>query len=185
MKTHCIAAIALLAASCAKDSNGTPAPAETNPPPAAAKSTVPPEKGVAAPTEAIGANRVQPLAVTGDGTLADTEEYTLLLEAPAEVSQGSPARVSFVVKPKKGWKLNEEYPPKLKLNPPEGVEVDKPNQGKDDAVSYTKKEASWAINLKATSAGKKTVSGKLKFAVCTETTCNPRSPELAFAFDVK
>jgi hypothetical protein len=108
-----------------------------------------------------------------------------LLQAPESVAQGESAQVAFVVVPKKGWKLSDEFPLRLKISPPEGVEVDKPNQQKSDAVSYGEKEARWAINVKPTTAGKKSFSGSLKFAVCTETTCNPRKPELAFAFDVK
>lgn len=184
-----VAALALLG-SCSKESTGTPKNSQESAPPApaasAAKSGQPPaEKGVAAPTEAIGANRTETLALSGDATIADTAEYTLSLKAPKDLAKGASARVWFVVKPKKGWHMNEEFPPKLKINPPEGVEVDKPNQGKEDADSYTKHEASWSINVKATTAGTKTFTGKLKFAVCTETTCNPRKPELAFALDVK
>ena len=170
-----IAATALLAASCAKESTGTPTPdkapgaATTKSAPDTAPKAAKPE--IVAPTEAIGANKAETLAVSGNATIADTDEFTLALQAPTALASGESAKVTFVVTPKKGWKLNEEFPPKLKVAPPDGVEIDKPNQGKSDAVSYTPKGASWAINVKASSAGKKTVTGKLKFAVCTETTC--------------
>jgi hypothetical protein len=171
MKHLSIAAIALLLVHCAKD-NGGPKTAPDKPAEEAAKSAEPPaERGIAAPTEAIGANGAKKLEMSGSQTVAETDEYTLLLQAPESVAQGESAQVAFVVVPKKGWKLSDE--------------VDKPNQQKSDAVSYGEKEARWAINVKPTTAGKKSFSGSLKFAVCTETTCNPRKPELAFAFDVK
>lgn len=177
---------AALAVSCAKESTpSSSSPADKTPPPAPRASQIAPERGVAAPTQAIGAKSTQAVAISGSGTLAETDEYTLTLAAPREVAVGEAAKVVFTVTPKEGWKLNEEFPPKLKLSPPEGIEIDKPNQGKSDAVSYTTKQASWAVNVKATAAGKKTVSGKLKFAVCTETTCNPRKPVVAFALQAK
>lgn len=191
MKLTALCLTALLSIACAKESSPSSAsPAVDDKAPAnttsAGKTAAPPpERGVAAPTEAIGANKTAAVAITGNGTIAETNEYTLSLAAPAALGVGEAGKVVFTVTPKKGWKLNEEFPPKLKLDPPEGVEVDKPNQGKSDAVSYTTKQAQWAVSVKPTAAGKKTVSGKIKFAVCTETTCNPRKPALAFAFDVK
>lgn len=189
MRSTAICVIALLAAACTKESTGSSnKPAVDDKPPVTAPGagkTAAPERGVAAPTVAMGADKTEKVAVSGGGTLAETDEYTLSLEAPAEVGVGQAAKVVFTVTPKKGWKLNEEFPPKLKISPPEGVEIDKPNQGKSDAVVYNTHEAKWAISVKPTAAGKKTVSGTLKFAVCTETTCNPRKPAVAFAVNAK
>jgi hypothetical protein len=118
-------------------------------------------------------------------TVADTATYTVAIDAPTG-SAGKDSKLMVVVKPKKGWKLNMEFPTKLKLEPPPGVTVAKKTLKKADAKVFSeKKGATWQIGYKSASAGKKKFSGKLKFAVCTDATCDPKSETLAFAVDVK
>jgi hypothetical protein len=118
-------------------------------------------------------------------TVADTSTYTVVVDAPTGAA-GKDSRVTVVVKPKKGWKLNMEFPTKLKVSPPAGVTVAKATLKKGDAKVFSEKQgATWEISYKSAAAGKKQFSGKLKFAVCTDATCDPKSETLAFAVDVK
>jgi hypothetical protein len=183
MKPLIVFAIAALAASCAKDADNKPATA--SPGEAAPGAAAEPGK-TGAPEVAIGANKVKHFEAPKDArTLADTSEFTLALEAPDAVATGASGVFKVNVIPKEGWKLNEEFETRLKVSPPEGVSIEKPNQGKGDAESWSPKGARWAVGFTPSSAGAKSFTGKVRFAVCTETTCNPRQHELAFAVDVK
>lgn len=178
-------ALAVASGACSKEGKGKPASAD----PGSASSAG--ASGGAAgdpspPKVAIGANRTEHFEIPdGAKKVADTPEFTLAIAVPEKVASGEAQKATIDVVPKKGWHLNEEFPPRLKVTPPEGVEVTKPNQEKSDAVSYSKQGARWAVGFTAGSAGHKAFTGTLKFAVCTDTTCNPRTQELAFAVDVQ
>jgi len=118
-------------------------------------------------------------------TIADTDTFVVSLDAPAgKVGAESAFTISVVAKT--GWKLNAEFPTKLKIEPPSGVKVPKATQKKADAVEFSeKKGASWKVPYTAASAGAKQFTGELRFAVCTDATCDPKKADLSFSVDVK
>ena len=122
---------------------------------------------------------------TGSKTVADTESYILKLATPAKVSTGAKGSATLEIVPKKGWHLNDEFPYKLTVTPPAGTKVAKPEQGKKDTVAFSRESMKWAIDFEASSAGDKAFTGKVKFAVCTETSCDPKKEELAFNVKVE
>lgn len=131
---------------------------------------------------AAGDKQAKPASVL---KVADTKTYTVTVHAPTGKANKD-SSLQVVVKPKAGWKLNMEFPTKLKLEPPAGVTVAKKTLKKGDATVFSeKKGATWKVGYKAASAGDKKFSGKLKFAVCTEATCDPKSETLAFNVSVK
>lgn len=181
-----VVAAAASGAACSKEGKGTPTAADPGSSGGAAKTSGGGSGEPSRPKVAIGADRTEHFEIpAGAKKLADTKEFTLAVSAPAKVASGEPQKATVDVVPKKGWHLNEEFPPRLKVTPPEGVKVAKPNQAKADAVAYTKQGARWAVAFTAGSAGHKAFTGTLKFAVCTDTTCNPRTQQLAFAVDVE
>lgn len=118
-------------------------------------------------------------------TVAETDTYVVTVDGP-QGKAGQDSKVSIVVKPKTGWKLNMDFPTKLKVEPPVGVTVAKKTLKKADAVEFSeKKGATWALSYKANDAGTKAFSGVLRFAVCTDATCDPKKAELAFNVQVK
>ncbi|MCG8419340.1 MAG: hypothetical protein MJE77_15515 [Proteobacteria bacterium] len=127
------------------------------------------------------ANRV---AASGNVVGGD-QSYTLTLDAPESLTKGSAGVVQFNVVPKKGWKMNKEFPTKLQVTPPDGVTVAKVKQTIKDAVRFEDKGATFAVNFTADSVGKKSFSAKFKFAVCTDATCDPKKHELTWVVDVK
>lgn len=195
-----LASLALFA--CKKDEAAaeraaSPAPAEAEAPadPASgtktdAPSATPerdPRLGAAAPG---AANDKQVVALGGGGkakvmpvggkTVADTPTYTVTLAAPAKVGKGSQGTVTLEILPKEGWKLNKEFPTKLTVNEPAGVKVKKKEQTVADAVAFADKSGKWAVEFQADSPGAKDFTGQVKFAVCTETSCDPKKEQLAF-----
>jgi xylose isomerase len=83
--------------------------------------------------------------------------------------------------------LNKEYPHKVKVNDAAGVAWAKPEFGKasGDYAAAGEKEATITLKFTPEKAGKVELSGKFKFAVCSESSCSPSSEELKFAADVK
>jgi hypothetical protein len=122
---------------------------------------------------------------TGTKTVADTDAYTVKLASPDKVAVGSKGSATLEITPKKGWHLNDEFPYKLTVTAPAGAKVAKPEQGKKDTVSFSHEKMKWAIDFEASAAGDKAFTGKVKFAVCTETSCDPKKEELAFNVKVQ
>jgi hypothetical protein len=134
---------------------------------------------------AIGGEREKVFPAAGGATAAESESYILKLAAPATVAKGAEGVVTLEIQPKKGWHLNKEYPTKLSVTPPAGVTLKKAEQVLADATSWTEQSGVFNISFNATAAGSKAFAGKLKFAVCTETTCDPKKETLAWTVAVE
>ena len=74
--------------------------------------------------------------------------------------------------------MNKEYPTSLVLSTvPAGVIVDKMKQTMKDAAKWEEAGGEFDVAYTAAEAGKKTVSGEIKFAVCSANTCDPEEVE--------
>lgn len=91
----------------------------------------------------------------------------------------SVARV--VVTPGKGFHMNKDYPTKLTLELPSGVTSPKAILEPADAEAFTENQLAFAVKLTAAAKGDYTIPGTLKFAVCTESTCNPKKQAIALS----
>ena len=130
---------------------------------------------------ALGSGGKSKVVAVGGKTVADTPSYQITLAVPGKVGKGAQGTVTLEVVPKKGWKLNKEFPTKLTVSEPAGVKVKKKDQTVTDAVSFAEKSgARWAVEFQADSAGDKAFTGLFKFAVCTDTSCDPKKEQLAF-----
>lgn len=122
------------------------------------------------------------LAISGSAFAGSN--YELSVKAPAaKASEKSVAKIKVV--PTNGYKMNLEYPTKVTINAPEGVTLEKAKQSKSDAVKLDKGSAEFDVAFTAASAGKKTFTGEMKFAVCTDATCDNKVEQLSFTVDVK
>ena len=132
--------------------------------------------------------------VTRDKAI-ETAEYTLSLQIPDEVTIGDPTTVNVVLESATGWKLNKEFPTRLTVAPPSGVDIVKTSMGMADAKKVEKKAAGgkedsivsviFPIQFTAEATGEKDFAGLFRFAVCTDATCNPKTADLSFVIDVK
>jgi hypothetical protein len=108
------------------------------------------------------------------------------VEAPAASARANvPGATTVVVKPGKGYHFNRDYPTSLKLEANPEVAAPARLTRKDDGVKVAEDGASFEVKFTARSAGRKTVSGTLSFAVCTATTCDPRKEQVTLLIDVK
>lgn len=172
-----VALVSLLSA-CASNSNDAAAKDGKS------KDAEPAKTESAAPVEGTpveGEQKVGTVAPEGVGT---NEQYALQID-PAEGTVGQPGTVSIRVIPNATWHMNLEYPTKLTVTPPAGVEVAKPKLGKEDAVKFDEQNCEFSVAFTPSEAGDKVFTGEFKFAVCQDTACVPKTEKLEFHVAVK
>ena len=125
------------------------------------------------------------LAVTATlGSAVAGDQYEVTVKSPRATAKTRAAAVVTVV-PKGAFHVNLEYPIKLTINAPDGVTLEKQKQTKDDAKRFVKEGLDFEVGFVADGAGKKSFTGEVRFAVCTDTDCKPTSEKVAFDVDVK
>ncbi|MDB4969635.1 MAG: hypothetical protein JWN44_5324 [Myxococcales bacterium] len=111
--------------------------------------------------------------------------YVLKVDAPA-AKKGEKAVARVHITPGAGYHVNKEYPTSLVFTAvPAGVLVDKMKLTGKDAAKLEEAGAEFDVAYTAAQPGKKVVSGELKFAVCSATTCDPKKSNVSFEIDVK
>ncbi|HEY1585411.1 MAG TPA: hypothetical protein VGH63_06950, partial [Polyangia bacterium] len=111
-----------------------------------------------------------PALAQQQGERSTTSSYLLKVEAPpAKKGQKSVAKIRIT--PGAGFHMNKEYPTSLVLSTvPAGVTVDKMKQTVKDAAKWEEAGGEFDVAYTASNPGKQTVSGEIKFAVCSATT---------------
>ena len=112
------------------------------------------------------------------------DQYDVNIQVPSAKATEK-AVVKVGVRPKGAYHVNTEYPVKLTITAPDGVKLDKDTQRKDDAKRFEKTALDFEVGFTASGAGKKSFTGELKFAVCTDTECKPTTEKVTFDVDVK
>jgi hypothetical protein len=110
--------------------------------------------------------------------------YVLKVEAPA-AKKGQPAVAHVKITPGAGFHMNKEYPTSLALTPPAGVTLGKTKLTAKDAAKWEAEGGDFAVSYTAAQSGKQVVTGELKFAVCSESSCDPKKSNISFEIDVK
>jgi len=121
----------------------------------------------------------------GSDSTAGDDSFSLTISAPDPVAAGAAATAKLTVKPGKGYHMNKDFPTKLTIEPPAGVTLAKTTFEGEDAVEFTDDHLVFEVDCTPGSTGTYTVSGKLKFAVCTESTCDPKRQAISFAVAAK
>jgi hypothetical protein len=116
---------------------------------------------------------------TGAADGANDTSFKLATQQAAPAAAGADTIARLVVDPGSGYKMNLEFPTKLTLEPPVGVTLAKTVLEPADAESFSEKGLVFAVKMSAPSAGEYTIPATLKFAVCTEATCDPKKQKVA------
>jgi hypothetical protein len=123
------------------------------------------------------------VAMTGSA-LADAD-YSASIKAPS-AKAGAKAVATISVQPKGPYHINKEFPTKLTIDAPAGVTIEKAKQSAKDAVKFGDTAAEFQVAFTPESAGKKSFTGELRFAVCEgEKACVPKTEKISFTVDVK
>src|SRR3954464_6033975 len=129
----------------------------------------------------FGANIVMPgVAGAQEQNRAAPTGFVLKVDAPpAKAGQKAVARVHIT--PGAGYHMNKEYPTSLVFTTvPAGVLVDKMKLTAKDAAKFEEAGAEFDVAYTSAQPGKKVVSGEIKFAVCSATTCDPKKSNVSF-----
>jgi hypothetical protein len=180
-------ALALVATGCTKDAESRSLAVSPAAPPAGEPGTAPapgaamvrgPGAAEAPPT--AGAGEAEPLA-----NQADDDTYSIQVDTPAAVASGAEGVVRVRVTPLRGWKMNMDYPTRLRVTAPDGVAMAKAEQSIGDAERFDDAGGIFAVKFTAGSAGDKSFQAKFRFAVCTDATCVPNTRDLAWMVKVQ
>lgn len=177
------AAVAIAAstlAACKKE-----APAPSTPPASAAPAPAPKDDVPAAVAAGARPTTPPPAAAAGPaGPTAESENYLVKAES-AGAAVGQPAVATITVNATGGYHLNEEFPTAVEIVAPGGVTLPTAKFDKAAAKTWTPKLATWEIPFTAAAAGEQKFTATAKFAVCTDTTCDPKRVDLAWTVAVK
>ena len=147
------------------------------------------EAAIAAPGKktvtAVSANGETKVLEVGGTVLAETDTYIVKADVPASLVSGAEATVTINLLPKTGWKINQEFPTKLKITAPEGISVNADTQSAKEAEKFTEKQAVFKVSCSPEGAGPKQFAADFRFAVCTDATCDPKKAELAWTLNVQ
>ncbi|HUQ05485.1 MAG TPA: hypothetical protein VM261_23445 [Kofleriaceae bacterium] len=110
---------------------------------------------------------------------ANDTSFKLTTEQAAPTKAGGEAVARLVVKPGAGYHMNKDFPTKLTLEPPAGVTLSKAVLEPADAEKFDDNELAFAVKMTPAGVGEYTINGTFKFAVCTDTTCDPKKQKVA------
>lgn len=187
----CVSAAVSLAAGCSKSAKKDNAePAKPTPVAETAKEGEKDlEAAIAAPgsktVTAVGANGKTKVLEVGGTVLAETDTYIVKADVPADLASGAEAVVTINLLPKTGWKINQEFPTKLKIKAPEGIKLNGDSLSAAEAETFSEKQAVFKVSCSPEGAGAKEFAADFRFAVCTDATCDPKKAELAWTLNVK
>lgn len=98
------------------------------------------------------------------------EAFQLNFEGPSTTKVGAPLSLKVILVAKNGYKVNDEYPIKFKLDESSGVKSAKDTVRKEDA-KVEKMRVEMPLQITIGQPGATSVSGRLSFSVCTEERC--------------
>ena len=185
----CVCAALSLAASCSKSAKTEQSEPTKSAPVAESGKSGDLEDAIAAPggkvVTAVSSDGKTKILDVGGTVLAETDTYIVKADVPADLASGAEAVVTINLVPKTGWKINQEFPTKLKITAPEGVTLAADTQGAEEAEKFSEKQATFKVTCNPEGAGEKAFTADFRFAVCTEATCDPKKAELAWTLNVK
>lgn len=124
------------------------------------------------------------LLFSAGSALAGDSSYVVKVEV-ASVKRGEKAVAKIHITPGAGFHVNKDYPAQVAVIAPQGITIEKPKQTAKDAIKLEESGVEFDVAFTSAEAGHKTMTGDLKFAVCSPSTCDPKKEKLSFSFDVK
>jgi hypothetical protein len=121
-----------------------------------------------------------PAQPTAGGDDKNDSSFNLQVASPDAVKAGAECVAHVTVTPGSGYHVNQEFPTKLVVTPIDGVTVAKAEQHKEDAAAFSETKLQFDVKMTPAKAGTYKVAALLKFAVCTESSCDPKKREIAF-----
>ncbi|MEZ4440818.1 MAG: hypothetical protein R3B72_17090 [Polyangiaceae bacterium] len=109
-------------------------------------------------------------SIQAPSALADIEGDGYVIKVADVEVKGGEGEIVVIVEAKEGFKVNADYPHKVKFeDPPAGIELAKKKLSKDDGAFEGKKAFKFKGKVKATKDG--TLKGEVKTSVCNDSQC--------------
>jgi hypothetical protein len=149
-------------------------------PPSTAGDARPAEPPAPAPTSAAGDARTAEVTSPKVGEA----NFSVWMQSSGKHKVGQPGVVEVVLIPKNGFKCNENYPYKIKLNDAAGVSFPQPVVRKE-GMSVSPQRGVMRVPFVPSAAGDARIAGKFSFSVCTSDQCLIDSRDLAITVKVE
>ncbi len=115
---------------------------------------------------------------------ASVGDHTYTLEHPGvSIAVGQTSSATVRVSATAPWHINQDFPISVALTSTKGVKTAKAKLVKTDAA-VTEQAISFVFDVRGVEAGKHTVQGKLKFAICQDDQCLPVTEQVTLAVHV-
>jgi hypothetical protein len=115
---------------------------------------------------------------------AATHELKVVAPAPAKLGEQTTATIRVL--PKKPYKINLEFPLKLKLGGPAGAVTPTELQlGVKQAAKLSKEELLLKPSFTLQKSGSHAIKGSLRFSVCTDAQCEIKQEAVSFTIATK
>jgi len=132
----------------------------------------------------VGFATLAPIPLAHAGAPKGDASYAIKVASPP-AQKGQRAAATIQIIPATGYHFNKQYPTSITMTAPSGVTLDKTKLGAKDATKLEESAAVFDVGYTAASPGKKTVTGELKFSVCSASECETKKTSVSFDVDVK
>ncbi len=123
-------------------------------------------------------------AMAGGTTVAGTG-FELSVSVPATSKPGTPIELTLALIPTTGRKINQEFPLSITVAAPTDVKVPRVKLGRADARELSDTRAVFPIALTPSTAGERTITLDVRFAVCSDRACEPRRESISVSLQVR
>jgi len=106
--------------------------------------------------------------------------FEMTLSAP-KLCGGGEVKAELALAPRAHYKFNKAFPTRVKLTPPDGVEVPKAKLKKGDAASVSDEGASFSIPYTCAATASGEVEAEAKFSVCDDKVCKIIKEKIAWS----
>jgi hypothetical protein len=121
---------------------------------------------------------------TASSAAGDVKPYALTVKGPASGKLNAPLVATIRVLPKGGYKMNLEFPTKLKVAGPASATPPQLELTAKQAAKLTKAELLLKPTFKVNAPGVHAFAGTLRFSVCTEKLCELKSEAVKWTVSV-
>jgi hypothetical protein len=106
--------------------------------------------------------------------------YAITVKAPSPVKKGEAATAVIQVMPRGPYKINLEFPLRLKVGGPASASPRELQLTAKQAAKMTKSELVLKPSFKLTAGGEHAFSGTLRFSVCTDAQCEIKTEPVSW-----
>lgn len=111
--------------------------------------------------------------------------FELTASLPSTSKPGASIELTLALVPATGRKINDEFPLSITVTAPPEVKVPRAKLGRADARVFGETRAVFPIALIPSTAGARTITLDVRFAVCSDRACEPQHESIAVSLLVR